>query len=126
MDMPAAVRRFIERQRVARLATVDASGLPHLVPICFALDGDVLYSVVDEKPKRTMHLQRLKNIETQPAVAVLLDEYDEDWTQLQVDFWNRWLERLKRDDDAGLRALNQVGLDARSLWKGFQKVVDFQ
>jgi len=50
---------------------------------------------------------------------------DEDWAQLQADFWNRWLERLKRDDGSALGELNEVGLDARSLWKGFQKVVDF-
>lgn len=82
MELPDTVRRFVERQRVARLATVDDDGLPHLVPICFALLGDVMYSVVDEKPKRTRQLQRLRNIETRPGVAVLLDEYDEDWTRL--------------------------------------------
>jgi PPOX class probable F420-dependent enzyme len=82
MDLPTPVRRFIERQRVARLATVDPSGLPHLIPICFALEGDTLYSVVDEKPKRTSHLQRLRNIEAHPDGAVLLDEYNEDWTRL--------------------------------------------
>ena len=82
VELPAPLRQFIQRQRVARLATVDASGLPHLVPICFLLDNDVIYSIVDEKPKQTTRLQRLRNIEAQPRVAVLLDEYDEDWTRL--------------------------------------------
>lgn len=82
MELSSPVRRFIERQRVARLATVDAAGFPHVVPICFALLGEALYSIVDEKPKRTADLQRLKNIEANPNVTVLFDEYDEDWTRL--------------------------------------------
>jgi PPOX class probable F420-dependent enzyme len=76
----------LEEARVARLATVDADGWPHVVPICFAIDGDVLYSAVDEKPKRTRRLQRLANVEANPQVEVLVDEYDdEDWSKL------RWL-----------------------------------
>jgi PPOX class probable F420-dependent enzyme len=82
MELNPTVRRFIERQRVARLATVDAEGAPHLVPICFALVGDVLYSVIDEKPQQTTRLQRLLNIEAEPRVTVLFDEYHEDWTRL--------------------------------------------
>jgi PPOX class probable F420-dependent enzyme len=68
--------------RVARLATVDADGRPHLVPLCFALAGDRIVSVVDAKPKRTPQLRRLANIRAQPRVSVLVDEYDEDWTSL--------------------------------------------
>ena len=75
-------------QRVARLATVDPAGRPHVVPICFVLDGDTLYTVVDEKPKGTRRLQRLRNIEANPQVEVLIDEYDEDWTRL-------WWVRLR-------------------------------
>ena len=75
-------------QRVARLATVDPAGRPHVVPICFVLDGDTLYTVVDEKPKRTRRLQRLRNIEANPQVEVLIDEYDEDWSRL-------WWVRLR-------------------------------
>lgn len=82
MPIEPAVRAFIERQRVARLATVDAEGHPHLVPIVFALVDEVVYSAIDEKPKRTTRLQRLRNIETQPAVTLLVDVYDEDWSQL--------------------------------------------
>lgn len=82
MELSPQLRRFIERQRVARLATVDPEGRPHVVPICFALEGDVLYSIVDQKPKRTPRLQRVKNIEAHADVTVLLDEYDEDWTRL--------------------------------------------
>jgi PPOX class probable F420-dependent enzyme len=74
--------------RVARLATVDPQGRPHVVPICFVLDGETLYTAVDEKPKRTRRLQRLLNIEANPNVEVLIDRYDEDWSQL-------WWVRLR-------------------------------
>ena len=68
--------------RVARLATVDPTGRPHLVPIVFALAGDVVYSAVDAKPKRHTALRRLANIAHEPRVALLADHYDEDWTAL--------------------------------------------
>jgi PPOX class probable F420-dependent enzyme len=68
--------------RIARLATVDALGTPHLVPIVFAVDGDRVYSAVDAKPKRTPALRRLANIAVNPHVAVLVDHYAEDWTTL--------------------------------------------
>lgn len=79
-------RQFLERARVARLATADAAGVPHLVPVCFALalDGTRLYITVDEKPKqRDPHrLKRVRNILANPAVAVLVDHYEEDWSRL--------------------------------------------
>ena len=75
-------RELFAAARVARLATVSPDGRPHLVPIVFAIDGDVIYTVVDAKPKRTTALQRLANIAANPAVSVLVDEYREDWTQL--------------------------------------------
>jgi PPOX class probable F420-dependent enzyme len=71
---------------VARLATVSADGQPHIVPIVFAADGDVLYSAVDRKPKSTTALRRLANIAANPAVAVLVDHYADDWTRL---WWAR-------------------------------------
>ena len=67
---------------VAHLATVDSEHSPHLVPVVFALDGDTIYFAVDEKPKRTRDLKRLRNIGVNPAVAVLVDHYEEDWTAL--------------------------------------------
>jgi PPOX class probable F420-dependent enzyme len=80
-----ARERFIAT-RVARLATADATGRPHLVPIVFAVEGDRIYSVVDAKPKRTGALRRLANVRENPAVAVLVDHYDEDWSAL---WWAR-------------------------------------
>jgi PPOX class probable F420-dependent enzyme len=72
--------------RVARLATSDSSGQPHLVPIVFAVDGDRLFTAVDHKPKRGVALRRLANISGNPKVSVLVDEYDEDWSRL---WWAR-------------------------------------
>lgn len=77
-------RRFVESMRVARLATADANGAPHVVPICYALIGDDLYVTIDEKPKHpdVRAMKRLRNIEANPAVAVVVDRYDEDWSRL--------------------------------------------
>jgi PPOX class probable F420-dependent enzyme len=68
--------------RVARLATVDATGAPHVVPMVFAVVGDRIHTAVDSKPKRTRALRRLANIAAEPRVTVLADHYDEDWTRL--------------------------------------------
>lgn len=67
---------------MARLASVAAVGRPHLVPVTFALAGDLLYSAVDAKPKSTRDLRRLRNIGERPRVALLADHYDEDWSLL--------------------------------------------
>lgn len=76
-------RHFLERSRVAHLATADRAGVPHLVPVCFCLDGSSLYITVDEKPKRTdIPLKRVRNIRENPSVAVTVDRWDEDWTRL--------------------------------------------
>lgn len=66
---------------MARLATTGASG-PHIVPIVFAASGDRIVTAVDHKPKRTRRLRRLTNIAADPAVAVLVDHYDDDWAKL--------------------------------------------
>jgi PPOX class probable F420-dependent enzyme len=71
---------------VARLATVTPSGMPHLVPVVFALRDDVIYTAVDAKPKSTQRLRRLGNIESNPQVSMLVDHYSDDWTQL---WWAR-------------------------------------
>lgn len=74
----------LEAARIARLATVDADGRPHMIPICFVWDGSFVYSAIDRKPKRVAptRLARLKNIEETPHVALLIDQYDEDWMRL--------------------------------------------
>jgi len=70
--------------RIARLATVGSEKGPHVIPICFVWDGSVFYSAIDHKPKRLApdRLVRVKNIRETPQVALLVDQYDEDWTRL--------------------------------------------
>jgi PPOX class probable F420-dependent enzyme len=75
-------RAFLTRRRIGHLATADARLLPHLVPVCFALCGDTLYTAVDEKPKRVRTLKRLSNIVENPHASFLADHYDEDWSRL--------------------------------------------
>ena len=75
---------FLNAQRVARLATADANGVPHVVPVCFALDSGQVYITIDEKPK-TQHsrlLKRIRNILENPVVSLVADRYDEDWERL--------------------------------------------
>jgi PPOX class probable F420-dependent enzyme len=90
--------RFAESP-VARLATVAPDGVPHLVPVVFAVDHDVIYTAVDAKPKRTQRLRRLTNIEHNPRVSLLVDHYADDWTRL---WWVRadGVAAVHRDDDA--------------------------
>lgn len=68
--------------RVARLATTDPDGRPHLVPIVFAIGGDTLYSAVDRKPKRSSRLRRIENARARPDVTVIVDHYEDDWGRL--------------------------------------------
>jgi len=78
-----AQRRFLDSGRVAHLATVNAAGQPHLVPVCYACTDSALYITIDEKPKRQdVPLQRLRNIQANPWIAVTVDRWDEDWTRL--------------------------------------------
>lgn len=104
---PVAAREAVAHARVARLATVGADRGPHLVPICFALAGDVVYSAVDHKPKRSTRLRRLANVESTPEVCVLVDAYDEDWSRL---WWVRLdgRGRIVRDADEASRALDAL------------------
>ncbi len=77
-------QQFLQTHRVARLATADANGQPSIVPICYAFDGQVVYSALDEKPKSVepTRLKRVRNIQANPHVALVIDEYAEDWRTL--------------------------------------------
>jgi len=81
MDETEARARFAAA-RVAHLATVRPDGAPHVVPVVFALDGNTIWLVIDEKPKRHRRLQRLVNVEAESRVSLLVDSYDEDWSHL--------------------------------------------
>ena len=79
----AEARQRFAGARVARLATADGAGVPHVVPVVFAVEGDRVYIVTDAKPKRTTDLRRLRNVLENPAVALLVDHYDDsDWSRL--------------------------------------------
>jgi PPOX class probable F420-dependent enzyme len=79
---PAEARALFVSAAVARLGTVRPDGSPHLVPVCFALAGETIYTAVDHKPKSTAALARLRHIATEPRVALLADHYGDDWSRL--------------------------------------------
>ena len=78
------VREFINAHRVARLATADKIGRPAVIPICYVFDGTSFYSAIDQKPKRVdlKQLQRIRNIRVNPNVALVIDDYSENWSEL--------------------------------------------
>ncbi len=82
--------------RVARLATIDPDGRPHVVPIVFVLEGETLYSAVDAKPKRSRTLRRIENSRARPDVTVLVDHYEDDWSRL---WWVRLRGRARVLED---------------------------
>ena len=84
MNIHSDVEEFIERARVARLATIDTEFKPHLVPVVFVFDGNHFFIPLDEKRKtaKPEKLKRIRNIQDNPNVALLIDEYSEDWTKL--------------------------------------------
>ena len=83
LDDPG-VQRFLSLSRVAHLATAGIDAAPHAVPLCFWFDGDNFYFVIDEKPKRQtgLKLKRMRNIAANSRVALVIDHYEEDWSQL--------------------------------------------
>jgi PPOX class probable F420-dependent enzyme len=87
---PELLRRRLAEARVGRLATVDAAGDPHVVPVCFVVDGDTVYWAVDHKPKATRRLRRIANLEAHPVAELVVDHYAEDWTGL-------WWIRVRAD-----------------------------
>lgn len=78
----ATCRRLVQGAAVARLATTGADQLPHLVPVTFAITGDTVIIGIDQKPKSTTNLRRLRNLAENPRVALLCDHYEDDWTRL--------------------------------------------
>ena len=99
--------RFAD-SRVARLATVTQSGAAHIVPITFAVVGEsTIVTAVDDKPKRTRSLKRLDNIAHDPAVAVLVDHYSDDWAEL---WWVRADGRARILGPEGDEELRQLAI----------------
>jgi PPOX class probable F420-dependent enzyme len=105
-------RRFLEAHRVGHLATAGADGAPHVVPVCYALDDDAIYFVADAKPKRrpARALKRLVNLRANPRAALVVDDWDEDWTRLA---WVLVRGPAAIVDDDGLHADALARLRAR-------------
>ncbi|NLE79826.1 MAG: TIGR03668 family PPOX class F420-dependent oxidoreductase [Rhodococcus sp.] len=96
--------------RIARMATADQSGRPHLVPVVFTLADDTVYTCVDDKPKRTKALRRLDNIEANSRITILVDHYEEDWENLwwvRVDGTAEILEKGGAESERALDALSE-------------------
>lgn len=82
MRLPEPERAFVLRRRIGHLATADASGMPSLMPVCFALQADTLYTALDDKPKRTRRPRRIRDLAVNARAAFVTDHYDEDWSRL--------------------------------------------
>ena len=104
---PDEMRQRVMDARVARLATVSGDGQPHVVPACFAVADNVIYTAVDAKPKKSTRLRRTANVEATGVAALLVDWYDEDWSQL---WWVRVdaSARVVRDDAERTHALTAL------------------
>ena len=96
--------------RYGHLATVRPDGTPHIVVITFAMVDGTVVTAIDEKPKTTLRLQRLVNLETNPAVSFLVDHYDDDWTRL---WWVRIDGKASIHHADGLRARAIAELTAK-------------
>jgi len=124
MELAPALAAFLEEQRVGRLATVDAEGLPHVLPVCYVLvrepqGGDAVYSVIDEKLKRgdPRRLARLRHLRAHPGAAHVVDAWDEEWSRLG---WVMLcaavvLDGGALDDDAGEVATAEADARSRAL-----------
>jgi len=103
--MPETAKQRVGDARVGRLATVTPEGRPHIVPCCFVLRGDMIYSAVDGKPKSRLSLRRIENLEANDAFALLVDLYDGEWSAL---WWVRidGHGRVVRDEGERVEALH--------------------
>ncbi len=103
------VRRFLSTSRVARLATAASDAVPHAVPLCFWFDGAHFYFVIDQKPKRQsgLKLKRMHNIAANPHVCLLIDHYEEDWSQLAYVLVNA-AARVVEDREEYMLALRHL------------------
>jgi PPOX class probable F420-dependent enzyme len=106
-NIDQTTRDFITEHRVARLATASTSARPSVVPICYVLDGENIYSPLDEKPKsvEVRRLKRVRNIVSNPQVSLLIDDYSEDWTRLAWVLLGGAAELIEPGDSRHARAV---------------------
>ena len=112
MPLTDTQARFLAESRVARLATADASGRPHAIPVCFAyanlgFGGDRIYIVLDQKPKfaELTRLRRVRNIIANPQASLIVDHYDEDWQTLRYILVSCQAQLLNGDEEEAARAV---------------------
>lgn len=98
---------FVQKQRVARLATADENGTPHLVPVCYAFDGKCFFTPLDQKPKRVAdhQLRRVRNIEARHEASLLIDQYNDDWSHLGYVLVHGHAELIGHNNEAHAHAL---------------------
>lgn len=104
-DLPAWAIALLERERVGRLAFLDADDRPRVLPVTFVLAGDALWSAIDRKPKRTAEPARVRWLRRHPEAALGVDHYEDDWERLA------WVQVLGRVDVLPLEA-GAAGLEA--------------
>ena len=106
LTISPAVRKRLKKTRVARLATTNLKGQPHVVPICYVFDGALFYTAIDRKPKRTAEPARVRYLRRRPEAALTVDRYDDDWSKLA---WVQVLGHVElldpAKDEAGMEAL---------------------
>jgi PPOX class probable F420-dependent enzyme len=92
---------LLSAAQVGRLATADAGGAPHVIPVCYVFDGQAIYSVLDQKPKRAdlPRLKRVRNIQANPQVALVVDHYEADWQRLWYILLTGQAELLVEGDE---------------------------
>ncbi len=107
LELPAWAAALLRESRVARLGTADAAGQPLVVPVCYVFDGHRCFSAIDAKPKRVppRSLRRVRNIEANPRVSLLVDRYDEEWSRLA------WVIVEGRADIVTVRAERAAAVD---------------
>ena len=107
IDFTASEVAFIHKLRVGRLATADEHGSPYAVPVCYAFDGTYFYIALDEKPKRVeqTQLRRVRNIEARHEASLLIDQYDDDWSQLGYILIHGKAEMIDSDNEQHKNAL---------------------
>lgn len=117
------IEEFIQRVRVARLATIDSEFKPHLVPVVFVFDGNHFFIPVDEKRKKTKpeKLRRIKNIQGNPNVALLIDEYSEDWSRLAFVMIQGTASVVKSRPQADIQ-LKQAVKELTTKYTQYQKI----
>ena len=116
-----AAKTKLQRARIARMATVDAAGQPAIIPICFVYDGTNIYTAIDLKPKKVspLKLARVRNIEKNPEVVLIVDQYLEDWSRLWYVLVRGRAVVLEGDGTERAQAIRLLRLKYRQYGKGF-------